>query len=149
MELIRFDRWLRRRMIAADLRHMTTNWEAPRRRVVVVAALKSPLYPSLRAMMWVRTSMWLWQHGVKILRTGARLRRDAGLASKCIQVPRSDPFSTTMICTSQPRGTSRCSRQASRPSGDVGRDSNGDGWHAYRVAGRLSGHVIEFLPHKD
>jgi serine O-acetyltransferase len=53
-------------VIAADLRHMTAEWDAPPWKIVLLAALKSPFYPALRAMFWIRTGMWLWQHGLRL-----------------------------------------------------------------------------------
>jgi hypothetical protein len=43
--------------VAADLRHMTANWDAPPWRIVLIAVLKSPFYPALWALMWVRSGM--------------------------------------------------------------------------------------------
>jgi serine O-acetyltransferase len=53
-------------VIVADLRHMTANWDARPWRIVATAVVRSPFYPALRAMMWVRTSMWLWRHGLRL-----------------------------------------------------------------------------------
>jgi serine O-acetyltransferase len=53
-------------MIVADLRHMTEMWDAAPSRVLVVSALRSPLYPSIRALFWIRVSMWLWRRRLRI-----------------------------------------------------------------------------------
>ncbi len=52
--------------IVADLRHMTATWSAAPWRVLLTAAIKAPFYPALGAMMWIRTSMWLWQHRLRV-----------------------------------------------------------------------------------
>ena len=53
-------------MIIDDLRHMTAQWDARPGRVLVVAAIRAPLYPALGAVMMVRASMWCWRHRLRL-----------------------------------------------------------------------------------
>jgi serine O-acetyltransferase len=52
--------------LAADLRHMTALWDAPPWRLLLVATIRSPFYPTIRAILWVRTGMWLWRHRLRL-----------------------------------------------------------------------------------
>lgn len=67
--------------MVADLRHMTATWSAPPWQVLLTAAIKAPLYPALGAMMWIRTSMWLWRQRLRVpaLWCKARAVRRAGV----------------------------------------------------------------------
>jgi serine O-acetyltransferase len=67
--------------IAADLRHMTARWDDSDARVVLYALLASPLYPSLRAMMYVRASQWAWRRHLRVVAhfLKARAIRTAGV----------------------------------------------------------------------
>ena len=46
---------------------MTGRWDDSDRRVVLRSLLMSPLYPSLRAVMYVRASQWAWHRGARPL----------------------------------------------------------------------------------
>lgn len=50
-----------------DLRHMMAAWDCARWRLVSEALVRCPFYPAVRAMLWVRASMWLWSHHCAIL----------------------------------------------------------------------------------
>lgn len=50
-----------------DLRHVTAMWDAPRRRVVLVSAARSMLYPQVRAVVWTRIGMWCWRRQLRPL----------------------------------------------------------------------------------
>lgn len=68
-------------VIVADLRHTTAMWDAAPARVVATALLRSPMYPQVRAILWVRASMWWWRHDVRpvALWCKARAVRAAGV----------------------------------------------------------------------
>lgn len=48
------------------MRHMTASWDSPAWTVLLIAVAKSFFYPAIRAMLWVRTGMWLWQHRLRL-----------------------------------------------------------------------------------
>jgi serine O-acetyltransferase len=48
-----------------DLRHMTASWEMSPSRVLVRTAMRLPLYPRLRVVIWFRLSSWCWHHRLR------------------------------------------------------------------------------------
>lgn len=49
-------------MIEADLRHVTGQWAGPRWRLALVVASRWATHPQVKAVVWMRVSMWLWRH---------------------------------------------------------------------------------------
>ena len=49
-----------RSILVQDLRHMTSAWDAPSWRVLLIAVIRAPFYPAIGAMMLVRGSMWAY-----------------------------------------------------------------------------------------
>ena len=60
---------------------MTAAWDAPPWRVIMVALIKAPFYPSLWAMVLVRGSMWAYRHRLRLLAHALKARaiRSAGV----------------------------------------------------------------------
>jgi serine O-acetyltransferase len=50
-----------------DLRQMTAAWEMSPSRVVARTAVRLPLYPRLRVVVYFRASAWCWTHGLRPL----------------------------------------------------------------------------------
>ncbi len=52
--------------LIADLRHMNAMWDSRPASILAVAVAKAPFYPSVRAVFWIRTGMWLWRHHLRL-----------------------------------------------------------------------------------
>ena len=50
-----------------DLRHMTASWEMSPSQVLFRSALRLPLYPRLRVVIFYRASAWCWHHRLRPL----------------------------------------------------------------------------------
>ncbi len=50
-----------------DLRHMTASWEMSPGQVLARTAVRLPLYPKLRVVIFYRASAWCWHHRLRPL----------------------------------------------------------------------------------
>ncbi len=53
--------------LIGDLRHMTASWDMSPSQVLFRSAIRLPLYPRLRVVIFFRASAWCWHHRLRPL----------------------------------------------------------------------------------